>query len=189
MNMDFGELLMEKGDTVSYNEPKECIYVLVTGKVTFRWADKEETVERKSCFHEDPILLHVPQNTAVELMCQSDKAEVSIQRTANPKHFEPKLMKGEDLLCGSELRGAGLMNEASTYRAYLPGSLQLPGDKLLYRRGGELPRKWSSFPPIPTWSLRSTFISSCPKMATAMPRWETPSIKFTTMTPPAWPTA
>lgn len=41
MNMDFGELLMEKGDTVSYNEPKECIYVLVTGKVTFRWADKE----------------------------------------------------------------------------------------------------------------------------------------------------
>ena len=22
MNMDFGELLMEKGDTVSYNEPK-----------------------------------------------------------------------------------------------------------------------------------------------------------------------
>ena len=30
MNMDFGELLMEKGDTVSYNEPKECIYVLVT---------------------------------------------------------------------------------------------------------------------------------------------------------------
>lgn len=36
MNMDFGELLMEKGDTVSYNEPKECIYVLVTGKVTFR---------------------------------------------------------------------------------------------------------------------------------------------------------
>ena len=97
MNMDFGELLMEKGDTVSYNEPKECIYVLVTGKVTFRWADKEETVERKSCFHEDPILLHVPQNTAVELMCQSDKAEVSIQRTTNPKHFEPKLMKGEDL--------------------------------------------------------------------------------------------
>lgn len=40
MNMDFGELLMEKGDTVSYNEPKECIYVLVTGKVTFRWADQ-----------------------------------------------------------------------------------------------------------------------------------------------------
>ena len=67
MNMDFGELLMEKGDTVSYNEPKECIYVLVTGKVTS--------------------------------------------------------------------------------------------------------------------------ISSCPKMATAMPRWETPFIKFTTTTPPAWPTA
>ena len=166
MNMDFGELLMEKGDTVSYNEPKECIYVLVTGKVTFRWADKEETVERKSCFHEDPILLHVPQNTAVELMCQSDKAEVSIQRTTNPKHFEPKLMKGEDLLCGSELRGAGLMNEASTriVRTFLGGS-NVP------------------------WSLRSTSISSCPKMATAMPRWETPSIKFTTTTPPAWPTA
>ena len=123
MNMDFGELLMEKGDTVSYNEPKECIYVLVTGKVTFRWADKEETVERKSCFHEDPILLHVPQNTAVELMCQSDKAEVSIQRTTNPKHFEPKLMKGEDLLCGSELRGAGLMNEADNW--YNSGVLRI----------------------------------------------------------------
>ena len=191
MNMDFGELLMEKGDTVSYNEPKECIYVLVTGKVTFRWADKEETVERKSCFHEDPILLHVPQNTAVELMCQSDKAEVSIQRTTNPKHFEPKLMKGEDLLCGSELRGAGLMNEASTriVRTFLDRS-NCPETNFFIGEVVSYPGKWSSFPPpIPTWSLRSTSISSCPKMATAMPRWETPFIKFTTMTPPAWPTA
>ena len=89
MNMDFGELLMEKGDTVSYNEPKECIYVLVTGKVTFRWADKEETVERKSCFHENPILLHVPQNTAVELMCQSDKAEVPSSAPQIPSILNP----------------------------------------------------------------------------------------------------
>ena len=49
MNMDFGELLMEKGDTVSYNEPKECIYVLVTGKVTFRWADKEVLPHKHLC--------------------------------------------------------------------------------------------------------------------------------------------
>ena len=148
MNMDFGELLMEKGDTVSYNEPKECIYVLVTGKVTFRWADKEETVERKSCFHEDPILLHVPQNTAVELMCQSDKAEVSIQRTTNPKHFEPKLMKGEDLLCGSELRGAGLMNEASTriVRTFLDRS-NCPETNFFIGEVVSSPGKWSSFPP------------------------------------------
>ena len=147
MNMDFGELLMEKGDTVSYNEPKECIYVLVTGKVTFRWADKEETVERKSCFHEDPILLHVPQNTAVELMCQSDKAEVSIQRTTNPKHFEPKLMKGEDLLCGSELRGAGLMNEASTriVRTFLDRS-NCPETNFFIGEVVSYPGKWSSFP-------------------------------------------
>lgn len=105
-------------------------------------------MERKSCFHEDPILLHVPQNTAVELMCQSDKAEVSIQRTTNPKHFEPKLMKGEDLLCGSELRGARPDERGiHPYRAHLPGSLQLSGDKLLHRRGGELPRQVVQLPP------------------------------------------
>lgn len=148
MNMDLGELLMEKGDAVSYNEAKECIYVLVTGKVTFRWNGQEETVERNSCFHEDPILLHVPQNTPVEIVCQSDKAEVSIQRTTNPRKFEAKLMKSADLLCGSEERGAGLMNEASTriVRTFLDRS-NCPETNFFIGEVVSYPGKWSSFPP------------------------------------------
>lgn len=148
MNMDFGVLCMEKGDKVGCNEAKECIYVLVSGAVTFCWEGREEMVERKSCFHEDPILLHVPQNTGVQIVCVSDQAEVSIQRTKNPKSFAPKLMKSEDLLCGSEQRGAGLMNEASTriVRTFLDRST-CPETNFFIGEVVSYPGKWSSFPP------------------------------------------
>ncbi|QTF08995.1 5-deoxy-glucuronate isomerase [Brenneria izadpanahii] len=148
MNMDFGVQRMSEGDAVSYNEPKESIYVLIFGKVTFEWDGKRETVERTSCFKEDPILLHVPQNTAVSITCVSDKAEVAIQRTTNPKSFVPRLMKSQDLLCASEQRGAGLMNEASTriVRTFFDRS-NCPETNFFIGEVVSYPGKWSSFPP------------------------------------------
>lgn len=148
MNMDFGVLCMKKGDNATYNEPKESIYVLMTGKVTFQWEGKKETVERKSCFHEDPILLHVPQNVEVIIQCETDGTEVAIQRTTNTRPFASKLMKSEDLLSGSELRGAGLMNEASTriVRTFFDRS-NCPETNFFIGEVVSYPGKWSSYPP------------------------------------------
>jgi 5-deoxy-glucuronate isomerase len=148
MNMDFGVLCMKKGDKFTYNEPKESIYVLVAGKVTFKWEGREDTAERKSCFYEDPILLHVPQNVEVTIQGETDGAEVAIQRTTNTRIFASKLMKSDDLLSGSEMRGAGLMNEASTRivrtffdRTSCPETNFFIGEVVSY------PGKWSSYPP------------------------------------------
>jgi 5-deoxy-glucuronate isomerase len=148
MNMDFGVLSIKKGDKATYNEPKESIYVLMFGKVTFEWEGNEETVERKSCFHEDPILLHVPQNIEVIIRGERDGTEVAIQRTTNARTFTSRLMRGDDLLSGSEMRGAGLMNEASTRivrtffdRTNCPETNFFIGEVVSY------PGKWSSYPP------------------------------------------
>jgi len=148
MNMDFGVLCMNQGDNVTYNEPKESIYVLMVGKATFRWEGKKDTVERKSCFHEDPILLHVPQNVEVTIQSETDNTEIAIQRTTNSKIFASQLMKSEDLLCGSEQRGAGLMNEASTriVRTFFDRS-NCPETNFFIGEVVSYPGKWSSYPP------------------------------------------
>lgn len=90
MGMDFGVLCMDQGDVVEYNEPKEVVYTLTNGVITFEFEGKKETADRPDCFHNDPILLHVPENTPVKITCLSDHAELSIQRTTNKRHFAPK---------------------------------------------------------------------------------------------------
>lgn len=148
MNMDFGILCMRKGDRAAYHEAKECIYVLITGKVTFRWNGKQAEVHRKSCFHEDPVLLHVPKDTEVTIESHADDTEIGIQKTSNPKTFEAKLLQKDDLLSASEMRGSGLMNEASTriVRTFLDRST-CPETNFFIGEVVSFPGKWSSYPP------------------------------------------
>lgn len=148
MNMDFGVQCMKQGDKVPFQSEKESIYVLITGKITYQWGKNQETVERKSCFHEDPILLHVPGNTDVQILCESASAEVAIQRTTNAKQFQARLLKSQDLLCASEKRGAGLMNEASTriVRTFFDRST-CPETNFFIGEVVSFPGKWSSYPP------------------------------------------
>ncbi|MDR3295214.1 MAG: 5-deoxy-glucuronate isomerase [Clostridiales Family XIII bacterium] len=148
MKMDFGVLCMTEGDKIAYDAPKECVYLLLQGEVVYAWDGREETAARRSIFHEDPVLLHVPQNTAVYLRCLSGKAEIAIQRTDNDKAFEPKLLRSGDLLRASEQRGAGLMNETSTRlvrtcfsRANCPETNFYMGEVVNF------PGKWSTYPP------------------------------------------
>ncbi|MBV4415621.1 5-deoxy-glucuronate isomerase [Clostridium tyrobutyricum] len=148
MGMEFGVISMEDGDEDSFNYNQEAIYVLMTGKITFSWNNNSETVERNSCFHEAPILLHVPQNTAVSIKCLSRTAEVAVSRTENTKKFQAKLLKPEDCLCANEERGAGTLNECSTRlvrtffdRSNCPETNFFVGEVVSY------PGKWSSFPP------------------------------------------
>ncbi|MTK14269.1 MAG: 5-deoxy-glucuronate isomerase [Clostridiaceae bacterium] len=148
MGMEFGVLSMESGDKFPFNYNQEVIYVVMTGKVTFSWNNNIETVERKSCFHEAPILLHVPQNTSVLIECLSDTAEIAISKTDNLREFPAKLLRAEDCLCANEERGAGTLNECSTRlvrtffdRSNCPETNFFVGEVVSY------PGKWSSFPP------------------------------------------
>jgi 5-deoxy-glucuronate isomerase len=148
MNMDFGVLCMSKGEKASYDEPKECIYVLLQGKVTFSWDGNEETVERGNVFHDDPVVLHLPPNVAADIVCLSERAELAVQRTTNPRSFAPALLRARDLLNASEHRGAGTMNEASAriVRTYFDRS-NCPETNFFVGEVVSLPGKWSSYPP------------------------------------------
>ena len=146
--MEFGVLSMGNKDKLSFDYNQEVIYVLISGKITFSWNNNTETVERKSCFHEESKVLHVPQNTLVSIECLSDTAEIAISRTENQKSFSAKLLKGPDCLCANEERGAGTLNECSTRivrtffdRSNCPQTTFFVGEVVSY------PGKWSSFPP------------------------------------------
>lgn len=148
MGMEFGVLLMNSGDRLSFNYKKETIYVITSGEVTFSWNGIKSTVQRKSCFHEEPVLLHVPQNTKVIIECISDKAEISIASTDNSKNFDASLMKGNDCICANEERGKGTLNDCSSRlvrtffdRSSCPETNFFVGEVVSY------PGKWSSFPP------------------------------------------
>lgn len=148
MNMDFGVLSLSKGDCAECDADKERIYVLGGGTVTFRFGGQSQACTRNSRFHEDPIVLHVPARTPVHITCMSSEAELTVHRTTNSRTFEPKLLKSEDLLCASEQRGAGTMNEASTriVRTFFDRS-NCPETNFFIGEVVSFPGKWSSYPP------------------------------------------
>lgn len=148
IKMDFGMLTLEKEDEFVFNEEKECIFTLLSGEVEFLYNGKKETALRNSCFHENPTVLHVPQNTKVEIKAVSEKAEVLVQATKNEKSFEAKLYRTEDLLCPTEMRGEGSMNEASTriVRTFFDRST-CPETNFFIGEVVSFPGKWSSYPP------------------------------------------
>ena len=114
MGLEYGVVAMESGDVMNFDYAQEVVYDLMMGQVTFTWDGNMETVERKDCFHEGAILLHVPENTKVTITCQSEKAEIAVCRTENKKKFAARLLRAQDCLCANEERGAGQMNECST---------------------------------------------------------------------------
>lgn len=148
IKMDFGVLSMDKGDTHTFVEAKECIYTLIKGEVTFKYEGKAETAVRNSCFHENPTVLHVPEKVEVVIEAKSDEVEVLVQATKNSKRFDSKLYREEDLLCPTEMRGAGSMNEASTriVRTFFDRSTR-PETNFYIGEVVSYPGKWSSYPP------------------------------------------
>ena len=179
MGMDFGVLCMDQGDVVEYNEPKEVVYTLTNGVITFEFAGKKETADRPDCFHNDPILLHVPENTPVKITCLSDHAELSIQRTTNKRHFAPKLYRAADCLCPSEERGKGTLGEASTriVRTFFDRST-CPETNFFI---GEVVFVLLYFVIRSLLSRRSTSTNSCLRMVMASASLEMKLIRLNTM--------
>ena len=148
MGMEFGVVKMAAGDVLHFDYAQEVVYDLLSGKVTFEWDGKLESVERRDRFHEGAVLLHVPQNTKVTIFAKQD-AEIAVVRTENKRSFAARLMHPDDCLCANEERGAGQMNECSTrlVRTFFR-PLQLPGNQFLYRGSRAFSGKVvSSYPP------------------------------------------
>ena len=147
MGMEFGVVKMAAGDVMHFDYAQEVVYDLLSGRVCFAWDGKTETVERRDCFHEGAILLHVPQNTKVTITAETE-TEVAVARTKNGRSFEARLMRPEDCLCANEERGAGQMNECSTrmVRTFFDRS-NCPETNFFIGEVVHFPGKWSSYPP------------------------------------------
>lgn len=143
--MDFGILRLAKGQAVVDADQKERAFLLVQGEVTFEWDGKKEIAERKSCFNDNPWVLHVPQGVEVKIT-GLDESELCVTKTTNDLVFPSKLFTDKE--CASEERGKGTMRETSTriVRTVFDYS-KASYSKLVVGEVVDHPGKWSSYPP------------------------------------------
>ena len=146
--LDFGVLSLCRGDKMNFDYAQEVVYDLLSGSVTFSFEGHSEKVTRKDCFHEGAILLHVPQNTQVSIECASEKSEIAVARTSNPKKFQARLLHPDDCLFPNEKRAVGQMNDCATRvtRTFFDRS-NCPETNFFIGEVVHDPGKWSSFPP------------------------------------------
>ncbi|MGI5849677.1 MAG: 5-deoxy-glucuronate isomerase [Christensenellales bacterium] len=144
--MDFSVLLLRKDESKSFEFAKECALLLIQGKAIVKWQDKQEVIERPSCFKDNPVCLLLPSKVGFNIESLEDKTRFIIMTTENEKSFDPVFFSAQQ--CSSEMRGAGTLNECATRivrsivsRDVCPKSNFVMGEVVNY------PGKWSSFPP------------------------------------------
>ena len=145
MLLDFGILKMEAGDEIVSEPGRERAWLLMGGTVTFRWDDQSETVTRKSCFEETPIVLHVSKDTQV-VISTGGICELGVEQCDNETSFPAKLYRQEDVR--SDIFGGGVMDNTSirTVRTVFDGEIN-PQSNMVMGEVINHPGKWSSYPP------------------------------------------
>lgn len=90
---------MEKGAEYQYCFPKEeAVFLLIEGKVSFRWPEGSADAMRNSCFDggAQSFSLHVCRNTLVTIYAMED-SEVFIAHTFNNSYFTAMLYTPQDI--------------------------------------------------------------------------------------------
>jgi 5-deoxy-glucuronate isomerase len=145
--MDFGILMLSKGESFSCSEEKERAYLLIRGEARLEWSDRKETVRRDSFLEEGPWCLHLPAGESVKITALADDTEISVTMTDNPGVFSPKFYSPQD--CRIEEFGKGTaIGETSTriVRTVFDFS-NAPYANLVVGEVVNYPGKWSSYPP------------------------------------------
>ena len=144
--MNFGIIKMRAGEERDLTTELEGAYLLMNGRVSFKWGGEERTAERNSIFEEEPLALHLPPGLAASLAAETD-AEIALNQTANDRSFEPMFFDESNVL-DSEHRGKGLLDDAS-YRIVrtIFDIRNRPDAKLVLGEVVNFPGRWSSYPP------------------------------------------
>ncbi|MDR1378461.1 MAG: 5-deoxy-glucuronate isomerase [Synergistaceae bacterium] len=144
--MDIGVYVFSPGEKFTFRaERDESAFLLLDGEVSFEWNGLSESASRHSVFDAPPTALHVSSHVDVAITAKSS-AEVLIQKTDNPRAFEPvfypsssikNVFLGADNMQGCAkrvLRDIFNYGNASYSNMVLGEDLHLPG-------------RWSSYPP------------------------------------------
>ena len=100
MLMDIRVYRLTKGQTktfIKHNE--ETAILLLSGKLTYNFEDKSETVSRKDVFSEAPYCLHFCTDIKVSILAHND-VEILVQSTKNTTIFPTKLYTPTDVPWG-----------------------------------------------------------------------------------------
>lgn len=145
--MDFGIVRLGSGQMEQFvDTDKECAILLIHGEVALQWKGQEANIKRRSCFDENPWVLHVPKDTIVRITGIAEDSELGITKTIQNTVFDAKLYTQSE--CQSEERGKGTLKEASTriVRTVFDYS-NAPYSNLVIGEVIDFPGKWSSYPP------------------------------------------
>ncbi|MCD8082152.1 MAG: 5-deoxy-glucuronate isomerase [Clostridiales bacterium] len=145
--MDVGLLIMEAGDTYTYEDSeKEVAILLFEGQVTYEWNGRTVEADRPDSFHHEAYCLLAPRKTKITLTARAH-SELYLQATVNEKDYEAILYTPQDVQTQhagnhGELLGC-MQREIKTFFDYdnAPFSNMVLGEVLNY------PGKWSSYPP------------------------------------------
>ena len=145
--MNVGLLVMEDGDTFTYEEAdREVAMLLFEGRVTFQWNEKTVEADRPDCFHHEAYCLLASRGTKITLTAHGH-SEIYMQDTLNEKDYEPIMYTPDTVQtqhagANGELMGC-MRREIKTFFDYenAPFSNMVLGEVLNH------PGKWSSYPP------------------------------------------
>lgn len=143
--LDFGILKLEKGMNYKCSLSLERAFMLITGKITYKWEGQTYSAERFSPFDEEPICLQVARKIEVEIIADED-SEICVERCENDRDFPSVLYKKEDVR--TDIFGGGTLNETSirSVRTIFDGELA-PFSNMVMGEVINHPGKWSSYPP------------------------------------------
>ncbi|MGN1376956.1 MAG: 5-deoxy-glucuronate isomerase [Dorea sp.] len=96
MMMDIRVYRMKAGEKRKFFKlGEEMAVLLLSGKITYVWADGTANVSRKDVFTEGPWCLHVSKKEDVEVTAEED-TEILVQCTYNEKKFASRLYAPAD---------------------------------------------------------------------------------------------
>ena len=143
---DFTILKLSAGKSQTFKSTKEACFVLIKGEITFEWAGRKEQCKREDPFHADPYALRVCHDTEVKITGIAADNEIAVIESKNDLTFDPYYYTPAE--CGSENRGAGLMQDAAARIVRNIVTLEKNQESRFFL--GEVitfPGKWSSYPP------------------------------------------
>lgn len=145
MMMDIAVIKLGAGDVYSNDASRERAILLIEGEVTFSWEGNDITVERNSCFDENPTVLHLPKDVAVTLTGVTD-TELMYQAVENGTVFESKFYEAKDTV--TDIFGENALGNTSirSVRTVIDDSIA-PYSNLVIGEVINHPGKWSSYPP------------------------------------------
>lgn len=146
MMMDIGLVKLSKGQVYeSFDPTKECVMLLLEGKITFEWENMKQTVVRSDLFHELPFVLHVCRDTHVKVTAFCD-SELIQQKATNPARFENHLYQPTD--SRNEMVWKGYFDDCAVREVVTTIDYSInPNSKLVIGEVINHPGKWSSYIP------------------------------------------